>query len=563
MILSVGSVIISILAFVFSLGLIILVHEGGHFFFARRVNILCREYAFGMGPQLVKTKKGETVYSIRAFPVGGFCAIAGEELEDDPLKDLKEVRLFIEDGFVKKIILDEKNNLYSDVTKYEILEYDLFDEKDSGHLFIKVKDNEEELELPVHPQALYVFTKVVKNDKLSKEKQINKYTQEIQIAPHNRTLNAKSKGARAMVMFGGPLMNFITAIIVFLIAGFITGFADEKHTILDEVTEDTPAYMAGLREDDEIIELQTLDKDSKIISSGKLENWDDLSQFMDLYKSNDNCVGDIIVVYNRNGEQLVTTITPMVVIYSISMTQDLSDTENVKIGELATGSIAYKSGLRYEDVITAIRYKDEDVSQNVNISSWKQVYSLFTNNIYGEEMVVTVNRNGEIHEVTVDPYDKETFDKTQDVEITALLLGVSPRYTFNFVKSLIYPFTEFWGSLVKMVNTLGMLFGSNDVGVDDLSGPIGIFNMTSQIAQNGLGSLLNWIGFLSVNIGFMNLLPIPALDGGRLVFVAYEAITKKKPSEKVETALITVTMLLLFGLMIYVSFNDILRLFGK
>ena len=60
----------------------------------------------------------------------------------------------------------------------------------------------------------------------------------------------------------------------------------------------------------------------------------------------------------------------------------------------------------------------------------------------------------------------------------------------------------------------------------------------------------------------MNLLPIPALDGGRLVFVAYEAITRKKPSEKVETILISVTMILLLGLIVFVSFNDILRLLG-
>ena len=77
--------IIGLLAFVFVLGIIIAVHEGGHFYFARKANVLCREYAFGMGPILLKKKKGETLYSLRAFPIGGFCAIAGE-VEDDFLK---------------------------------------------------------------------------------------------------------------------------------------------------------------------------------------------------------------------------------------------------------------------------------------------------------------------------------------------------------------------------------------------------------------------------------------------------------------------------------------------
>ena len=89
----------------------------------------------------------------------------------------------------------------------------------------------------------------------------------------------------------------------------------------------------------------------------------------------------------------------------------------------------------------------------------------------------------------------------------------------------------------------------------------GIFSLTKAVANQGFLYVLNLIGMLSVNIGLMNLLPIPALDGGRLVFVAYEAITKKKPNQKVETALITVTMILLFGLMIFITFNDILRLF--
>ena len=78
--------------------------------------------------------------------------------------------------------------------------------------------------------------------------------------------------------------------------------------------------------------------------------------------------------------------------------------------------------------------------------------------------------------------------------------------------------------------------------------------------QYGFLYVLSLVGLLSVNIGALNLLPIPALDGGRLVFVAYEAITKKKPNPKVETILITVTMILLLALMVIVGYSDILRL---
>lgn len=555
MILSFGSVIISILAFVFALGLIIVIHEGGHFFFARRANILCREYAFGMGPLLWKKKKGETLYSIRALPIGGFCAIAGEETEEDPLKELKKIRLVIENGIVKKIICTEENDLFKNLKEYDLISYDLFDANNTGKLYIKVKDGDEEIEFPVDPQALYVFTKPIKNNNLTKEKQLEKYTEEIQIAPYNRTLNAKTKRARAMVMFGGPLMNFILAVFLFFFAGLLLGFSDTTNTKLGVANTTVVSGETQLQENDVILELSAGN-----LSSGKLTDWASLSKFMDDYSASDIDDSVITVKFLRDGKEETTKVKTMVVIYSISMTQDINSDE-VKIAELSEKSLAYQGGLRTGDIITDIKYVGDEF-EYVNIESWKDVYKIFTDNIEGKEMILKVNRNGESVECTVDPYAKEVFDKTQNVGITAILMGVSPQVKFSLGKSIIYSFTEFYGSLVNMVNTLGMLFFSSEVGVGDLSGPVGIFSLTSQAASQGFGTLLNFIGFLSVNVGFMNLLPIPALDGGRLVFVAYEAITKKKPNQKVETALITITMLLLFGLIIFVSFNDILRLIG-
>lgn len=555
MILSFGSVIISILAFVFALGLIIVIHEGGHFFFARRANILCREYAFGMGPLLWKKKKGETLYSIRALPIGGFCAIAGEETEEDPLKELKKIRLVIENGIVKKIICTEENDLFKNLKEFDLISYDLFDANNTGKLYIKVKDGDEEIEFPVDPQALYVFTKPIKNNNLTKEKQLEKYTEEIQIAPYNRTLNAKTKRARAMVMFGGPLMNFILAVFLFFFAGLLLGFSDTTNTKLGVANTTVVSGETQLQENDVILELSAGN-----LSSGKLTDWASLSKFMDDYSASDIDDSVITVKFLRDGKEDTTKVKTMVVIYSISMTQDINS-DDVKIAELSEKSLAYQGGLRTGDIITDIKYVGDEF-EYVNIESWKDVYKIFTDNIEGKEMILKVNRNGESVECTVDPYAKEVFDKTQNVGITAILMGVSPQVKFSLGKSIIYSFTEFYGSLVNMVNTLGMLFFSSEVGVGDLSGPVGIFSLTSQAASQGFGTLLNFIGFLSVNVGFMNLLPIPALDGGRLVFVAYEAITKKKPNQKVETALITITMLLLFGLIIFVSFNDILRLIG-
>jgi hypothetical protein len=128
-------------------------------------------------------------------------------------------------------------------------------------------------------------------------------------------------------------------------------------------------------------------------------------------------------------------ITPMVVIYSISMVQDITDPTSVKIGELNQQSIAYKGGLRTGDIIQAIKYSGEN-NVYVLVSTWKQVYDIFTENVEGNPMTLKVLRGEEVVECEVKPYSKELFDKTQNVGITAMLLGVSPKTKFNLGKSI-------------------------------------------------------------------------------------------------------------------------------
>ena len=96
-------VVLGIIVFILILGLIVLVHEGGHFFFAKRAGILCYEFSIGMGPLLWQKKIGETSYSIRLIPIGGFVSMAGEEIEMNPLTGYNFVKLHIEDGKVVEI----------------------------------------------------------------------------------------------------------------------------------------------------------------------------------------------------------------------------------------------------------------------------------------------------------------------------------------------------------------------------------------------------------------------------------------------------------------------------
>lgn len=535
--------------FIIIIGLIIAVHEFGHFFFARRAGILAREFALGMGPILWKKKKGETLYTIRAIPIGGFCAIAGEEMEDDPFKSQPRVKLDVRDGVIHNFYLDVDNEGL-DFPVYDIMEYDLYDEAGTGNLYMEVIKDGNRYHFKVKEDAFVYLPKM-----------------EYQIAPYNRTLGSKSKRARALVMFGGPLMNFILAIIVFLFAGLIQGFpVMESSEVI--ITENVVAYDAGLRTGDVITKLETEDG----IISQDVSVWNDISIFMSEYKTTGNR-SPIIVNYLRNDQEFETKISPWIALNNLAIetaihSEGLKVIRYVKANDGMVNNEAMSEFFNPEKgdlIITKFIYNGNEVDATNLVA----VYSLF-------ESYKGDSRNAEDNEITlhlstfegekvvkVTPYSKKIMDyqtKQNGIEIVKVAMHISPRSKFNIGKSFVFSITESVKSGTAVFSTLGMLF-SGDISIRALSGFVGIASATVKVARQGLVNILYWTGLLSVNIGLLNLLPIPALDGGRLVFLGYEAITKKKPSQKVETWLITATMLLLFGLMIFVTINDFLKFF--
>jgi regulator of sigma E protease len=535
--------------FIIIIGLIIAVHEFGHFFFARRAGILAREFALGMGPILWKKKKGETLYTIRAIPIGGFCAIAGEEMEDDPFKSQPRVKLDVRDGVIHNFYLDVDNEGL-DFPVYDIMEYDLYDEAGTGNLYMEVIKDGNRYHFKVKEDAFVYLPKM-----------------EYQIAPYNRTLGSKSKRARALVMFGGPLMNFILAIIVFLFAGLIQGFpVMESSEVI--ITENVVAYDAGLRTGDVITKLETEDG----IISQDVSVWNDISIFMSEYKTTGNR-SPIIVNYLRNDQEFETKISPWVALNNLAIetaihSEGLKVIRYVKANDGMVNNEAMSDFFNPEKgdlIITKFIYNDNEV----DAKNLVEVYSLFesykgdSRNAADNEITLHLSTFEGEKVVKVMPYSKKIMDyqtKQNGIEIVKVAMHISPRSKFNIGKSFVFSITESVKSGTAVFSTLGMLF-SGDISIRALSGFVGIASATVKVARQGLVNILYWTGLLSVNIGLLNLLPIPALDGGRLVFLGYEAITKKKPSQKVETWLITATMLLLFGLMIFVTINDFLKFF--
>ena len=154
----------------------------------------------------------------------------------------------------------------------------------------------------------------------------------------------------------------------------------------------------------------------------------------------------------------------------------------------------------------------------------------------------------------------------QRIEKIKIYIGVSPSYHHNFFESIGAACKAFWSDFTLIFRTLKLLIAPGDVrqiGVDNLSGVVGIYSLIGSYLSMGILSLLLFMALLSVNIGVMNLLPIPALDGGRILFLGIEGVTRKPLNRKVEAMINNIMFILLMGFMLYVTYNDIIRLIRK
>ena len=185
-----------------------------------------------------------------------------------------------------------------------------------------------------------------------------------------------------------------------------------------------------------------------------------------------------------------------------------------------------------------------DFNVEVNAKEAKDVY------------VLTLKKSdGKVEDVTVKPIEEE-IDGT-----LYRRFGISFRvmYEKGFLNALIYSFEGTADTISKVWDTLVMLV-VGDISMDNLSGPVGMYSVIDTVKSQGIMNIIYILAYLSVNVGILNLFPIPVFDGGRILILVIETVTKKKASEKLEYTLNIIGFGLMFLLMIFVTFNDIIRL---
>lgn len=219
------------------------------------------------------------------------------------------------------------------------------------------------------------------------------------------------------------------------------------------------------------------------------------------------------------------------------------------------GYAAEEAGLKAGDVITRMN--------GLNIHFYREIsaYSTFHS---GETVEVTYQRDGEKYTTTLEPrYDEET---------GRYLYGFIGNYEYtrgNILDSAVHAAYEVRYWIYTTFQSLKMMF-TGGVSVNDMSGPVGIVSSMGEVYEESVTNdgyfyaflnMMNWAVLLSANLGVMNLLPIPALDGGRLVFLIVEAIRGKKVDPDKEGFVHFIGIVLLLGLMVVIMFNDIRKLF--
>lgn len=333
------SIIVAFLVFL----TLVTIHEFGHFIMAKWAGIKVNEFAVGMGPAILKKQKGETLYSIRIFPLGGYCAMEGED-EDSA---------------------DERS----------------FD-------------------------------------------------------------NAKAY-KRLVVILAGAFMNMLLAVLAFLIVNMQSGFTDLS---IDKIEANSPAYIAGIQENDEIIS------------------------------------------YNGKKPLLFLELRNMII-----NSKNNSDT-------------------------------------------------------------ITLKRDGKIINLEIKPELATIEDKGKTIQYKKI--GIMPKVRYDFFGAFKESINTCRYAFRSMFDFLGRAFKGN-VKKNEVSGPVVIIKTIASAAKVGFSSVMFLLGLISINLAFFNLLPFPALDGGKAVFILFEMITGIKPNKKVEYIVNIVGFSLLILLFLFVTYNDI------
>jgi regulator of sigma E protease len=440
-----------LVSFVVVLGILILVHELGHFFMARLAGVGVERFSIGFGPVLWRVRGKETEYCVSAIPMGGYVKMMGDD--ENPLEGGKGVAI------------------------------------DPAKAF-----------------------------------------------------NTKPLIARFLIVFAGPAMNFILAAVIAALMFMLVGRPVAPAEI-GRVTDGGPAAQAGLKTGERLV----------AVDGKPIQYWEDLARVVQSARGRALSV----TVRGPGGERTVT-LTP-----APAKRKDLfGDEQSVweigatpyvpaAIGDTVSGDPADTAGLKPNDVVTAI--------EGQPVLSWDELAEKIHQRAE-QPTRLEVKRGSETVAVTVTPR-KGKIPGPDGKETEVGLIGIRPSGAVTFVRS--NPITSLWDGLVWSVDVTAIGLYKIVVGQLDRSnigGPIQIAKTAGEQARQGIVSLALFTAVISINLFLLNLLPVPMLDGGHLLFFAFEAVLGRPLSVRKREVAQQVGFALLMLLMVFAFYNDFKRI---
>ncbi len=515
-----------IFAFLFVIGILIFFHELGHFAIAKWQGVRVEKFSLGFGPKLTGFTRGETEYMICALPLGGYVKMYGEGKEQNLIIDK------IRDGSNA-----HKKGFRSGDRIVKVDEVDLSTISNWSQLLFRLKGltgRTHLIELERDGKKTEISSSVEDLDG------ITGYTQK----EYPRSFVNKSVLSRFMIVIAGPVMNFLLPF-VFLPIAFLIGIQIpayiEKTPIVDYVSPGSSAAEAGFKVGDQIIS----------VNGRGTENW---REAIIALQSNPDSTVDVEVRRNNQLRNLkLETATIEEGIGSVGLSSPLP----ARIGSVNPGFPAQKAGIQQGDLILKIN--------DQKIPNW-MVMSEVIREKANEEINVTVDRQGKILEFQVTP---EISPQTSKGIIGVTLYKDEITKKYGIIESVKKGIAEAVNMTVEItVVFFGFLFNliTGQVALStagkSIAGPLFIAKISGTAAEVGFGQLLQFTSLISINLALINLLPVPVLDGGHILFLLIEKIKGRTLSDKTMefTQRIGVSFVLL--IMVLAVYNDFLRLKG-
>jgi len=433
---------ITIIAIIFLIGILVFVHELGHFIVARLNHVKVEKFSFGFGPKLLSWTLGETEYRISLIPLGGYVKMLGENPEEE---------------------------------------------------------NEEELH----------------SDESFKQK---KWWQ------------------KALIAFGGPFANFLFAIIILTLT-YIIGI--KTYDLMPEIGRIDPEVLtevSPLQEKDYILEINEVEVPTW---TAIIQEWIDLDR------------QTVEIKVRRGDDTLIVTTSNFSYRYWFSNIQPKT---SAVVGDLYYGLPAYQAGMKKGDTILQI--------EDIQIMDWYDMQEVIKHNV-NEPLTFVILRDGVTLEMQITP---QTNIELEDEEG---IIGISQVLENEYIERFPAP-TSFKYGFLTTVNIIGRYYSGlaklvkhpSEVG-KSVGGPIMIASLTSQQVKEGVSAYLSFLAMVSVILMIVNLLPIPVLDGGMIIFSIIEGIKGKPLTITTQSVLQRIGVVILLLIMFFAFYNDISRSIGR